>query len=84
MTAPVFVALDTVETSQASVWAEATAPHVRGVKIGLEFFYSNGIEDVLAIAGGRPLFLDLKLHDIPEHGCRRAARAPAPGTTGIH
>ena len=87
MTAPVFVALDTVETSQASVWAEATAPHVRGVKIGLEFFYSNGIEDVLAIAGGRPLFLDVKLHDIPNTvagGLRALLRRVQPEYINVH
>ena len=40
--------------------------HVGGVKVGLEFFVKYGIEGVLKIKKfGIPIFLDLKLHDIP-------------------
>lgn len=36
------------------------------MKLGLEFFCANGHEGVLRIAEGElPVFLDLKLHDIP-------------------
>jgi orotidine-5'-phosphate decarboxylase len=58
------VALDTTDLTRASAWAAATAPHVGLFKIGLEFFLANGAAGVRAIAG-RPVFLDLKLHDIP-------------------
>jgi orotidine-5'-phosphate decarboxylase len=34
------------------------------VKLGLEYFLANG-PDGLAVAGATPVFLDLKLHDIP-------------------
>ena len=37
-------------------------------KIGMEFFYSfgeNGIERILRLKKDTKLFLDLKLHDIP-------------------
>ncbi len=58
------VALDTTDLARASAWAAATAAHVGLFKLGLEFFLANGAAGVRAIAG-RPVFLDLKLHDIP-------------------
>ena len=58
------VALDTTDLTRATAWAAATAPHVGLFKLGLEFFLANGAAGVRAIAG-RPVFLDLKLHDIP-------------------
>ncbi|MBN8872268.1 MAG: orotidine-5'-phosphate decarboxylase [Rhodospirillales bacterium] len=60
----VIVALDTTDLGRAAAWAEATAPHVGLFKLGLEFFLAHGAAGVRAIAG-RPIFLDLKLHDIP-------------------
>ncbi len=58
------VALDTADAHQARVWAEALAPSVGLLKLGLEFFLANGPDGFRAI-GGAPIFLDLKLHDIP-------------------
>ena len=58
------VALDTTDLATAAAWAAATEPHVGLFKLGLEFFLANGAAGVRAIAG-RPVFLDLKLHDIP-------------------
>lgn len=58
------VAFDTTDLARAASWAKATAPHVGVFKLGLEFFLANGAAGVRAI-GGRPVFLDLKLHDIP-------------------
>ena len=53
-----------METRQAV--ARAVAPHVGGLKLGLEFFMANGPAGVRAIGAlGLPLFLDVKLHDIP-------------------
>jgi orotidine-5'-phosphate decarboxylase len=63
---PIFVALDTVDVAQAAAWAEAVRPCVGGVKLGLEFFNSNGPDGVRRIVDmGLPVFLDLKFHDIP-------------------
>ncbi|BAK84331.1 orotidine-5'-phosphate decarboxylase [Komagataeibacter medellinensis] len=59
------VALDTKDTAQAEVLRHVTAPYVGAVKLGLEFTYASGLEAVRAVAGDSPLFLDLKLHDIP-------------------
>jgi orotidine-5'-phosphate decarboxylase len=58
------VALDTVDVDRASAWAVAVAPHVGLFKLGLEFFLANGTAGFAAIDGA-PIFLDLKLHDIP-------------------
>ena len=66
MSAAVFVALDTPDLAHARRIAAAVRPHVGGLKLGLEFFAANGPAGVRAIAeAGLPIFLDLKLHDIP-------------------
>jgi len=63
---PIFVAIDTPDLSRALEIAEAVREHSGGVKLGLEFFSSNGPEGVLRVSAlGLPVFLDLKLHDIP-------------------
>jgi orotidine-5'-phosphate decarboxylase len=58
------VALDTVDTARACDWAAAVAPFAGLFKLGLEFFLANGADGYRKIAGA-PIFLDLKLHDIP-------------------
>lgn len=66
MTNPIFVALDTPSLDRARTLAQTLKPFVGGVKLGLEFYGANGPEGVRAIASaGAPVFLDLKLHDIP-------------------
>lgn len=66
MTNPVFVALDTPSLDRARTLAQTLKPFVGGVKLGLEFYGANGPDGVRAIASvGAPVFLDLKLHDIP-------------------
>jgi orotidine-5'-phosphate decarboxylase len=66
MTNPVFVALDTPSLDRARMLAQTLKPFVGGVKLGLEFYGANGPDGVRAVAsGGAPVFLDLKLHDIP-------------------
>jgi orotidine-5'-phosphate decarboxylase len=63
---PVFVGLDTSDASEAAALARAVGPYVGGVKLGLQFFMANGPAGVRAIADtGVPVFLDVKLHDIP-------------------
>jgi len=66
--APVAVALDTAAAETAVAWAAAVGPHVSTVKVGLELYLRHGasvVHQVRAASGGRALFLDLKLHDIP-------------------
>ncbi len=63
---PLFCALDTGDRARARVLGLALRPHVGGLKLGLEFFMANGPGGVAEIAAlETPLFLDLKLHDIP-------------------
>jgi orotidine-5'-phosphate decarboxylase len=79
------VALDTADANQARVWAEAVAPSAGLLKVGLEFFLANGAEGFKAIAGA-PMFLDLKLHDIPNTvaGGVRAVLPLRPRMLTIH
>jgi len=65
MVPSVYVAFDTTDIAKARTWAAAVAPHVAGIKLGLEFVYAQGMAGVRDLAGAAPLFLDLKLHDIP-------------------
>lgn len=75
---PVFVAIDTPELKQAAAIAEAVRDHAGGVKLGLEFFSAQGPDGVREIARlGLPIFLDLKLHDIP-NTVAKAVGALAP------
>jgi len=63
---PIFVAIDTPDVHRAAAIARGVRGVAGGVKLGLEFFCANGHEGVLRIAEGElPIFLDLKLHDIP-------------------
>ena len=81
----VIVALDTTDLGRAASWADATAPHVGLFKLGLEFFLAHGAAGVRAMAG-RPIFLDLKLHDIPNTvaGGVRAVLPLAPRMLTVH
>lgn len=64
--APVFVAMDMTDCDRAVQLATQFSPYVTGVKLGLEFFNRHGREGVARVAAlGVPVFLDLKLHDIP-------------------
>jgi orotidine-5'-phosphate decarboxylase len=65
--APIAVALDAPDLETAARWAQAVTPHVAVVKIGLELFCRTGPSVVETVRGGSgvDLFLDLKLHDIP-------------------
>ena len=85
-TAPVAVALDAPDLETAVGWAAAAGPHVSTVKVGLELYLRHGRDAVLACreaSGGRDVFLDLKLHDIPNTvaGAARVGRRPRRPTT---
>jgi len=63
---PLFLALDLPRLDAAEALARKVKSHVGGLKLGLEFFCAHGHHGVHEIAKvGLPLFLDLKLHDIP-------------------
>ncbi|CAH0350611.1 orotidine-5'-phosphate decarboxylase [Sphingobium sp. CECT 9361] len=66
MTSPIYIALDTPDLLKAQALATKVRRHVGGLKLGLEFFCANGHHGVHEMAKiGLPIFLDLKLHDIP-------------------
>src|SRR5881398_2400404 len=75
---PVFVALDTPALDRALDLIRAVREHAGGVKLGLEFFSAEGPAGVRQVAElGLPIFLDLKLHDIP-NTVAKAVEALAP------
>lgn len=62
---PLCVALDAREPSENLAMAAAVAGHVGYVKVGLTSFTGGGADLATRLAKVRPLFVDLKLHDIP-------------------
>lgn len=67
MKAPIILATDTSDLEIAKSWARLVAPHITGIKLGLEFFLNFGAAGVRKVTSdlNLDLFLDLKLHDIP-------------------
>jgi orotidine-5'-phosphate decarboxylase len=83
----VFVALDTPELERAKAIAARVRHHVGGLKLGLEFFLANGRAGVREMAElGLPIFLDLKLHDIPNTVGKavQALRGLEPAILTVH
>ncbi len=87
MSNPIFVALDTTETGRAAALASRLSGLVGGIKLGLEFFCAHGPSGIEVVThAGLPLFIDLKLHDIPNTvagAVRSVTRLKAAFTT-IH
>jgi len=66
MSSIIYVAIDTPSLDRAREIVQRVRNHVGGVKLGLEFFCANGHHGVHEMRKfGLPIFLDLKLHDIP-------------------
>jgi orotidine-5'-phosphate decarboxylase len=74
--APIAVALDAPDLETAARWAGLVTPHVSTVKVGLELYLRYGPDVIASVRGasGVQVFLDLKLHDIP-NTVAAAARA---------
>lgn len=84
---PIFVAIDTPDLGRARAITNALGSAAGGLKLGLEFFCANGPAGVSEIAGiGLPLFLDLKLHDIPNTVAKavEALRPLEPAVLTVH
>ena len=64
---PIILAVDTSDFDTARAWIDATRESIDIYKLGLEFFLTFGCEGIESIAreSGASIFLDLKLHDIP-------------------
>lgn len=87
MTSPLFLAIDTPHLDAANTLATKVRRHVGGFKLGLEFFCANGHHGVHEIAKlGLPIFLDLKLHDIPNTVAKavQALRPLEPAILTVH
>jgi orotidine-5'-phosphate decarboxylase len=86
--APVAVALDAPDIDVAAHWATLVTPHVSTVKIGLELYLRYGPAVVATVRGGSGVhvFLDLKLHDIPNTvaGAARAVSKLRPEILTVH
>lgn len=84
----IFCAIDTPDRTQARALAASLAGVIGGIKLGLEFFIAHGPAGVEAVIAdsGLPLFLDLKLHDIPNTvaGAVRSAVALRPTFLTLH
>ncbi|MDP9101241.1 MAG: orotidine 5'-phosphate decarboxylase, partial [Actinomycetota bacterium] len=87
-TAPIAVALDTSDVEEAARWAQAVTPYVAVVKVGLELFCRTGPTAIETVRGGSGvgLFLDLKLHDIPNTvaGAARSVARLRPSYLTVH
>jgi orotidine-5'-phosphate decarboxylase len=80
-------ALDFPSFAAAEGFARQVAPHVGMLKVGLELFVAEGPPAVRAAAAlGCPVFLDLKLHDIPNtvEGAARSAAASGAALLTVH
>lgn len=78
--APIALALDAPDLATACAWANAVNGVFSHVKVGLETYLRDGATGVAEIRAAAPdceLFLDLKLHDIP-NTMAGAARSVAP------
>jgi orotidine-5'-phosphate decarboxylase len=86
---PICVALDTADLNRARSLARELKPHVGYVKIGMEFFYAHGARGYETVAAqGLPVFLDLKLHDIPNTVASAMSAlmelSPRPAIINVH
>lgn len=84
---PVYLALDLPRLDAAEALARKVAGHIGGIKLGLEFFCAHGHHGVHELHKlGLPIFLDLKLHDIPNTvaAAMQAIHVLEPSIVTIH
>jgi orotidine-5'-phosphate decarboxylase len=89
LSAPIALALDAPDLATAIAWAQIVDGQVSTLKIGLETYLRDGLDGVEAIQAAAPnceLFLDLKLHDIPNTvaGACRSVSALNPKFHTVH
>lgn len=87
MSNPIYLALDLPQLDAAKALATKVKAHVGGLKLGLEFFCAHGHHGVHEIAHlGLPIFLDIKLHDIPNTvaGAMQAIHVLQPAIVTVH
>lgn len=79
MTNPLVCALDTADLGELEALAAAVGPEVGCLKVGLQAFAAHGPAAVHVAAEHGLVFLDLKLHDIPNTVAGAAAAAASSG-----
>ena len=85
--ARILCAVDTTDIEVAKNLSRRLEGRIGGLKLGLEFFHSHGPAGVAKVIKDRhPLFLDLKMHDIPNTvaGGMRAIAPLRPFLTTVH
>jgi orotidine-5'-phosphate decarboxylase len=76
------VALDMPDVAQAQKLVDEIGDGVSFYKVGMELAYGGGLEFVTRlVASGKQVFLDLKLHDIPNTVERAVAQVERLGAT---
>jgi orotidine-5'-phosphate decarboxylase len=76
---PLIVALDVSELARAEELAATLGPHASMLKVGLELVWAAGPKAITAVARHAPVFVDCKLHDIPNTVERAAANVASLG-----
>ena len=87
MSNPIYLAIDTPSLDEAVALVKSAHDHIGGVKLGLEFFCAHGHHGVHEISHlGLPVFLDLKLHDIPNTvaAAMQAVHVLEPAIVTVH
>ncbi|MEI2786359.1 MAG: orotidine-5'-phosphate decarboxylase [Candidatus Nanopelagicales bacterium] len=89
MIAPIALALDAPDLETACTWANAVDGVFSHVKVGLQTYLRDGALGVAEIRAAAPhcaLFLDLKIHDIPNTmaGAARSVAALQPDLLTVH
>ena len=87
MSCPIYLAVDTPDLNEAKTLVGKVRNHIGGIKLGLEFFSANGPHGIHEMAEqGLPIFLDLKLHDIPNTVAKavQSLRPVEPAILTVH
>jgi orotidine-5'-phosphate decarboxylase len=81
---PLVVALDVSAFEEAETLATLLGPRVGMLKVGLELSWAIGPEAVRRVAAHGPVFVDCKLHDIPNTVERAAANIARQGVAMLN
>lgn len=87
MKAPIAVALDAPDLHTLQQWSQSAAPFVDVLKVGLEVYLRDAGDAIAAVKKTDcKLFLDLKLHDIPNTvaGAARSVARFEPDFLTVH
>ena len=86
---PLILAVDSTEIDRARELIDLTSDSIGLYKFGLEFYLRNGLNSILDLKRDYPglrIFLDLKLHDIPNtvKGAAQAVQSITPEILTVH